>query len=125
MAETNRFSGQVVLENKDTGERKVAQLDFKGLDQTSTIVVKAGKSCSAGASVELKSSGGFQNCGVSAWGTVACTEEDFWSGQAHQEVIEHLLDQIVPVIDHLEHGWIPEGKIPVRVGFSEGEGFTE
>lgn len=119
----NNFSGRITVKNKDTGEEKTAVLDLDSLDDTNTILLKTGRDHVAGVSITLKSSGGYQGCEVSVWGSVSCNAKDFWNGTAHESVVDHLLDIAVPVIDHLEDGWIPEGKRPVRAGFSEKEGF--
>ena len=77
------------------------------------------KTCTAGGQISLKSSGGYQGCEVALWGTVPCTEEEFFNGKAHEEVVEHLFDTILPVIDAIEEGWLPEGQRPKRMGFND------
>jgi len=116
----NAFYGQIEIVDSITKEviRK-AEVDLPGLEEGNSLLLKIGRDCTAGGQVTLKSSDNFQNCGVTLWGTVSCTEEDFWSGEVHEAVANHLAKMALVFEEKLEEGWLPGDRKQFREGFSE------
>lgn len=56
----------------------------------------------------LSWSNGYYNISyhISLGGSTPCTEKDFWSGDAHKQLIEHLAAQADPLIEYLETEWL-------------------
>ena len=113
----NRFHGKIVIENLETKKQQVADIDLPALREDNEIIIKSGRECTAGGQLSLKSTGGWQSCEVSVWGSVSCTHEDFFSGYAHGEVFDHLREVIIPVMEDTEDAWLPEDDRPKRLGF--------
>ena len=115
----NSFNGRIKVDNQDLKKARTIEVDLPGLE-----IDKEGKNYTAGSQIMLKSMGGFQSCGITLWGTIPCSEEDFGTngvGKAHTAVTNHLAKMALVFIEKLEQGWLPEGVDIARRGFDAGD----
>lgn len=105
----NAFEGSVRIKNRDTGKEREAVVTMPNLDQDHPLTCKSDRTARAHVSLTMGRNVdyGSYSYKLSMGGSVDVTEEDFFSGEAHNELADHISKVMLPFIEILEDDWIP------------------
>lgn len=106
----NAFSGELEIKSKVSGKTHSLEVTMPNIDEVHPLVRKKNRNARVNVNLALGRSVDFGNYSFrfSMGGSVDVTEEDFFSGEAHNVVAHHIGDTIIPFVESIDANWIPE-----------------
>jgi Lon protease-like protein len=117
MARRNYWSGRVEFKDPTEKQKRVAEVDYPGLDNLHKVTRKTNRHNEIGAVVKFTATGDYQSVTVEMSAKLAVADEDFFDGGPHSMLAELCAERALNWIEALEEGWIPEYGRPERRGF--------
>ena len=122
----NAFSGKMTIKNKVSGRERDLEVTMPGIDSAAKLIGKKNRTARASVRLSFGRSvdyGDF-SYNVSMGGECDVTDEDFFSGEAHQVIADHIAEGLFPFVEMIDESWLPEayqleGKIVLSMGDGE------
>jgi len=101
----NSFKGKLEVKDDITGKKREFDLEVPGIKAPNGAkTARASVQVQVGRNVDY----GRYSYKITLGGELEVSREDYQSGRAHQEMANHLAENLELLVDDMENGWIPE-----------------